>query len=182
MTTWVALLRGINVGGRHLVPMPELRALIEGLGYANVATYINSGNVLFEVERPAADLGPELAAGLADALEDRFGFAVPVVVRTAAEIVSLPLAHPLAGHAEEKLLHVAFLDAAPSSEAVAAFPGERYAPDLLTVEGREAYLAYPGGSGRSKLNLDVIERALGVTATGRNWLTVNKLRELCAER
>jgi uncharacterized protein (DUF1697 family) len=178
MPACVALLRGINVGGRHKVPMAELRSAVEGLGHASVATYINSGNVLFETDRAEADVVSELTAVLAD----RFGFAIPVVVRSAAELAALPSVHPLAAHAEVKLQLVAFLDAAPAAEAIAAFDYERFLPDRLQVLGREAYLAYPDGSGRSKLTLDVIERALDVTATGRNWLTVNKLRELCAER
>jgi uncharacterized protein (DUF1697 family) len=179
MPTCIALLRGINVGGHHRVPMADLRALFERLGHTNVATYIQSGNVLFDSDRDEVDLTTELS----DAIQQRFGFEVPVVVRTATDLAALPASHPLAHvQPEEKLQHVVFLGAAPSAESIAAFDGARYAPDQLVVEAREAFIAYPNGSARSKLTLDAVVSALGANGTARNWLTVNRLRALCDER
>lgn len=177
MSAYVALLRGINVGGHHKVPMADLRALCETLGLTDVSTYIQSGNIVFASEATEADLTRELS----EAITDRFGFEIPVVVRGAAELTTAAEAAPLAHlDVEEKLLHVAFLTASPSSEAVRAFDLTRYAPDMVVVRGRDAYVAYPNGSGRSKLTLDVIERALGGPATARNWRTVQKLNEMVA--
>jgi uncharacterized protein (DUF1697 family) len=175
MTTCVALLRGINVGGHHKVPMADLRAAFEAYGTNDVATYIQSGNVVFSSDAAEAELAP----GLSDHLSDRFGFPIPVVIRTASELGAAAVEHPIAHlGVEEKLLHVAFLAEQPDAAAVAAFDVGPYAPDQLEVRGREAYIAYPAGSGRSKLTLDVVQRALGTTGTARNWRTVQKLVEL----
>lgn len=175
MPTYIALLRGINVGGHHKLPMADLRAAFEAFGATEVATYIQSGNVVFASDASEA----ELAAALAEMLTERFGFTVPIVLRNAAEFSAAAEDHPHAHlNVEDKLLHVAFLADAPSAETIAAFDLDRYAPDQLLVHGREAYIAYPDGSGRSKLTLDVVERALGTQATARNWRTVQKLVEL----
>jgi len=178
MTTYVALLRGINVGGHHQVPMAELRAACDAIGLRDVATYIQSGNVVFTSPSSERELVSTLAAGLAD----RFGFTIPVIVRDAAALAAAAEAHPLSPlDIEEKLLHVAFMAEAPDAEAISGFDLTRYAPDDVVVRGREAYIAYPNGSGRSKLTLDVIERALGTTGTARNWRTVQKLVALATD-
>jgi uncharacterized protein (DUF1697 family) len=178
VTTYVALLRGINVGGRHRVPMAELRALFETQGLERVSTYIQSGNVLFASAEREAALLPALSA----ALEGRFGFVIPLVLREAAELERTAAAgHPLAdAQLDERMLHVAFLGAAPAPEAVAAFDAAAFLPDELAVAGREVHIAYAQGSARSKLNVDAIERAFGGPATARNWRTVSKLAELAA--
>ncbi len=175
MSTYVALLRGINVGGHHKVPMAELRAAFEGFGLEAVSTYIQTGNVAFR----SAATESELTLALPDVIRERFGFEVPVVLREAHELAEAAEAHLLADRADDsRMLHVVFLAEAPSAEAVRSFDLERYAPDDLVVRGRDAYVAYPEGSARSKLTIDVIERALGTTGTGRNWRTVQKLVEL----
>ena len=172
MTSYVALLRGINVGGRHSVPMADLRACCAALGLSDVSTYIQSGNIVFS---SAEDPG-ELTVTLAEGLEAQFGFAIPVMIRDAAQIEAVATAHPFSElQLEEKFLHVMFLGGEPDEASVAAFDVARYAPDELAVRGREAYLAYPNGSGRSKLTIDAVERALNTDATARNWRTVRKL-------
>jgi uncharacterized protein (DUF1697 family) len=176
-TTWVALLRGINVGGRNRVPMSDLRALVERLGHRQVSTYVQSGNVVFcsEAEEPA------LVAGIESALRETFGFDVAVVLRNRDELARIAQAHPFAGQEPEAAkLHVFFLGATPSAGAVGGFETDRFAPDTLVVVGREVYVHYPKGQGRSKLTIDRVERALGTLATGRNWRTVGKLVELAA--
>lgn len=179
MTTYVALLRGINVGGHHKVPMADLRAAFETYGATEVSTYIQSGNVAFKSDTPEAELVPALSK----LLSDQFGFPIPIVIRDGAELATVANAHPLAHlDVEEKLLHVVFLAEAPSAESLASFDLTPYAPDELVVVEREAYVAYPAGSGRSKLTLDVIQRGLGTTGTARNWRTVQKLLDLTTAR
>lgn len=175
MTSYVALLRGINVGGHHKVPMADLRDAMTAFGATEVSTYIQSGNVVFNSDAAEDDLRPALS----DALSERFGFPLPVVIRSAEDLATAAHAHPFADlGVEEKLLHVVFLAEPPDAGTVAAFDVSAYAPDRLEVRGRDVYVAYPAGSGRSKLTLDVIQRGLGATGTGRNWRTVQKLLEL----
>ena len=174
--THVALLRGINVGGHHKVPMAELRALFEQLGHTAVATYVQSGNVLFT--SAAAD-EPTIVRAIATALHDRFGFDIPVVVRTTDELATAAARHPYASaQPDDAKLHLFFLAAAPAPEAIGKLDPARFAPDEFTLEGRHLYAHYPNGAGRSKLTNAPIERALGTTATARNWRTVTKLLAL----
>ncbi len=167
---YVALLRGINVGGHRRVPMADLRGLCEGLGFGEVATYIQSGNVVFTSDRSGEEVGRRLEAAIAE----RFGFAVAVVVRTRAELAAVAASHPFAGRQTDPAkLHVVFFEKPPPPEAVAALKAADTSPDEVAVDGREAFVHYPNGAGRSKLNLD----ALG-EGTARNWRTVAKLLEL----
>ncbi len=182
MTRWIALLRGINVGGRNVLAMADLRAAMRELGFDNVATYIQSGNVVFDVAGAAAQDESALADRIAAAIAERDGLSVRVVLRTVAELTQAAAGHPDADSGiDSKLLHVAFLDAAPSAAAMAALDPRPYEPDGWTVVGRDVYVRYPNGSARSRLTLDVFERAFGVTATARNVNTVRKLVELAAK-
>lgn len=176
MTTWIAFLRGINVGGANKVPMAELRATVESLGHADVATYIQSGNVVFR-----ADVTDEatVAAGLADAIAERHQLQIPVVVRSAEDLERIARTHPDAdGDVEPKFLHVVFLSAEPDAGATDSLDPRRFEPDRWVLDGREIYACYPHGSGRSKLTLDVFERTLGVAATARNLNTVHRMVEM----
>lgn len=175
VTRWIALLRGINVGGHHKVPMAELRAVVESLGYDDVATYIQSGNVVFDSEAAEA----EVVASLETAIESSFGFTVPVVARTAEEFATVADLHVLATpDADPRQLMVAFLDRAPDVSFGDAVDPEDYLPDRFALVGRHVFLEYPNGSARSKLNHSLLERRLGVRATLRNWNTVGKLVSL----
>ena len=170
MTTYVALLRGINVGGHRPVPMADLRELCAALGFGSVATYVQSGNVVFTDHGSAADVQQRLEAAIAE----RFGFAADVVVRTRAELAAVASAHPFADRqADIVKLHVFFLGGEPDHERVAALDVTRFVPDELELSGREVYVHFPNGAGRSKLKFD-----LGVPATARNWRTVGALLEL----
>ena len=174
--TYVALLRGINVGGRSLVPMAELRALFTSLGLADVQTYIQSGNVVFTAGGGEEE---ELAARIEAALAEAFGIDPAVLLRTPAELEQIARQNPyLSRDADLSKLHVVFLDRAPPASAAAELDPSRSPPDELTVAGRELYLRLPNGAGRSKLTLDYFERVLGVRGTQRNWNTVLKLLEL----
>lgn len=173
---YIVLLRGINVGGHNKVPMAELRKALADRGFVDVSTYIASGNVLLE----AGDRHePEVVDEVADAVTERFGLSIPIVARSVTEWPAILAANPFPdAEAEPKFLHVSLCDRAPDAEAIAAFDAAAYLPDRLAVVGRELYLWYPNGSGRSKLTGAVLERRLGVTTTARNWSTMLKLAEL----
>lgn len=174
--THVALLRGINVGGKHRVPMAELRAVFEEIGCADVRTYIQSGNVVY---RAPKSLAPRVADAAAEALAKRYDFAVPVVTRSAAEFADIASANPfLDRDADPKALHVVFLARRPDAAAVAALDPDRSPPNEFVVRGREIYLFCPNGVARTKLTNDWFDRALATTSTSRNGRTVGKLLEM----
>lgn len=173
---YIVLLRGINVGGHNKVPMAELRAALSDSGFADVSTYIASGNVLLDAgERLETDVVDEVA----DAVTEHFDLSIPIVARSATEWPAILAANPFPdAEGEPKFLHVSLCDRAPDAKAIAAFDMETYLPDRVEVVGRELYLWYPNGSGRSKLTGSVLERNLDVTTTARNWSTMLKLGEL----
>jgi uncharacterized protein (DUF1697 family) len=175
VTTWVALLRGINVSGQRKVAMADLRAVHEGLGHAEVVTYIQSGNVVFDADADAA----RLTTSIEEAVAVAFGFSVPVVVRTSEELWSAAAANPYpdAG-ADPQRVATAFLDAAPAAERVEEFDPDVHTPDVCVLDGREVHLFCPSGFGTTKLTNTYLERHLGVAATTRNWRTIIKLVEL----
>jgi uncharacterized protein (DUF1697 family) len=168
----IALLRGVNVGGNKKVEMARLRALLERLGYTNVRTYVNSGNVVFTGPRRSEQ-------HLEKALAEEFGFDVPVVLRSRDELADVVQANPLAKIATEPAKHlVVFCDADASVELDAA----AYAPETFHVRGREVYLWAPGGIGTSELAKQLAAKSLGAKSTARNWRTVEKLLALADER
>jgi uncharacterized protein (DUF1697 family) len=169
MTVWVALLRGVNVGGKAKVAMPALRSAIESAGATEVRTYIQSGNVVFtHAARSAATLEGELEQRIHAA----FGFDVPVLLRNAPQMRAVVDANPYPG-TEGTKLHVVFLRDPPDAAALAKVHVARFAPEELTVVGRELYLHLPHGIGRAKLP-PALGKVPGV-ATARNWNTVTKL-------
>jgi uncharacterized protein (DUF1697 family) len=174
--THVALLRGINVGGRHKLPMKELVALFEEVGSEDVRTYIQSGNVVF---RSASKSVAEVTAELEWAIEARFGFEVPIVMRSVEALCDIVARNPfVAAGADPRHLHVGFLSDAPTEQAVASLDPARTNIDSFRVLGTEVHLHVPGGMGRTKLTTDWFDRRLGTTMTVRNWRTVNKLIEI----
>jgi uncharacterized protein (DUF1697 family) len=170
MTGFVALLRGINVGGRNMVKMDALKAIHESLGFKSVRTHLQSGNVVFQAK--SAD-----AARIERALEKTLGLELTVIVRTAAELREALKRNPLPQRlANPSAYVIAFLSAQPQhAEALDAYTG----PEERHLLGRELYIYYGDGMARSKLTNALIERKLGVKATARNWNTVTKLLELC---
>jgi uncharacterized protein (DUF1697 family) len=175
VTRWIALLRGVNVGGGNKIAMPALRSSCELAGFENVATYIQSGNVVFEASGEEATV----VATLRGVLREVHGLKVPVVVRSAEQMDTLADRHPgLVQGIDPKYLHIHFLDQKVKPAQAGQVDGARYAPDTFEIEGREIFVTYPNGSGRSKLTIEVFERAFGVVATGRNVNTVRALIEL----
>lgn len=179
MARYAALLRGVNVGGHRKLPMAELRALLATLGASKVATYLQSGNVVFdhgEADREA------LAALLERGIHQACGFEVPVILRTAKELARVVARNPFPEvAATPTLLHVSFSAQPLPPKALGPEDAARFAPDQFRLDGAHVYLWYPNGAGRTKLTNDVIERRTGQRATARNWNTVLALQELLAD-
>lgn len=176
LETYIALLRGINVGGNRKLPMASLVELVAEAGGRQAKTYIQSGNVIFQA--PAGE-GEHVATRLTEAIAARFGYDVPVIVRTVSELEAVASRHPFfADDANLALLHVLFLADAPGPEAIASLDPDRSPPDVFEVRGREVYVHYRGGAGTSKLTNDYVERKLNTKSTARNWRTVQTLLEM----
>ena len=177
MKTWIALLRGINVGGKNRVPMADLRAVIEALGAQDVRTLGASGNVVFELVVEGGS--PGLEASVSEGILARFGLRVPVVVRTRDELAALMASAPFAEPDQAPTAHHVFLmSRVPDPSAVEALDPDRSPPDRFSVSGREIFVHSPNGLGRSKLTVDWFERGLGVTVTQRNWRTMQSLQRM----
>jgi len=170
--THVALLRGINVGGNNPLPMKDLAQIFENAGCRQVRTYIQSGNVIFD----APEHSREIAQMVSAKVEKRFGYKIPVVIRTWEQMRGVIRDNPfLAAGADQKMLHVYFLAAAPAARAIAGLDSSRSAPDAFAVRGQEIYLHLPRGMARTKLTNAYFDAKLSTICTARNWATVLKL-------
>lgn len=175
MPRQVALLRGVNVGRARRIAMADLRGAVAGLGYGDVATLLQSGNVVFTTSDAASTARRRVAAAVAEAA----GFDVDVVVRTAAQVARVVDGNPLADVATDpKRLQVIFLGSAPAATALAGLEEAAVGDDVIRVRGRELYVWSPGGVIRSPALDEIERRRLGVVATARNWSTVLKLRAM----
>jgi uncharacterized protein (DUF1697 family) len=179
MSTMISMLRGVNVGGHHKIKMTELRALYESLGYSNVRTYIQSGNVLFETTESGDE---RLSKKIGAAIEKKFGFCPEVIVRTVDEMRSVVKRNPFAKQDfEPGKLAVFFLARDPGKAARDAVARIEAHPEVIKPVGSEIYIYFPDGQGRSKLKFNLIEKAINKVAwTARNWNTVEKLLEMSA--
>lgn len=176
MYTYVTMLRGINVSGQNKVRMEDLRALYQALGYVHVASYIQSGNVIFT---SPSDQPTELASEIERQIQREFGLQVAVVIRSKEDLARVIESNPfLPLGADLSKLHVTFLSgvAGPTLTEKIQVPGAE--ADEFRILGREIYLHCPGGYGQTKLNNTFWERRLRVPATTRNWNTVTKLLQL----
>jgi uncharacterized protein (DUF1697 family) len=195
MASHVALLRGINVGGRNKVPMADLREVVTSLGHAGVSTYIQSGNVLFST---AEDDTAKLAAALESAIEDRFGIWSSVVVLSRDELARVLAANPYPDEPNPRMVHVVFLNGSPprdlldritAAESAAAAKGSRDTVQLIRPSaGQALFLHTPDGFGTSELAQNVLKILAppkksrpGLAATARNWATATKLLSLSEE-
>lgn len=172
----VALLRGINLGSHNKLAMKDLAEIFSGAGCTEVAPYILSGNIVFSAGTGlAARIGPLVAAQI----KRRYGYDVPVILRTAAELKKAISGNPLlkAG-ALDKELHVMFLAHPPDRSRIDMLDPNRSPPGTFQVCGSEIYLRLPNGMGRSKLNHQYFEAKLGTIGTVRNWRTVTTLFDL----
>ena len=176
MTTYIGLLRGINVGGARMVAMADLRAMMTALGFSDVTTVLQSGNVLF---RGSPKAPARLESQLEAALEKRLGLTVACHVRTADEWHAIVEANPFTGEARRDPSHLLVtcfkspLDKAKVKALQAAIAG----PETLCADGRHLYMFFPDGVGNSKA-VALIDRKLAARGTARNWNTVTKLAAL----
>lgn len=180
MPSYIAMLRGINIGPHKRMKMDRLRESFEGLGFVAVKTYIHSGNVVFKTGKAsAASLCKKIEAKLAD----DFGFAVSVILRTAEEMEKIIHDNPLLKEkgVDPSKLHVAFLSEAPAAAALKKLAGLTLPPDLAGGAGNELYLYFPNGVSGSSLWKHPLDRVLAVMTTMRNWNTVNQLYALAKE-
>lgn len=175
MNTFIALLRGINVGGHNKLPMRDLVRVLESLGLKNVKTYIQSGNVVFQSEH--TDLAV-LSAEIGTAVYENHDFTPQVLLLRLAELATTVANNPFpAAEEDHKTLHFYFLESAPPKPDMAALEAVKSEREQFELIDNVFYLHAPDGIGRSKLTAKV-EKALGVAATARNWRTVSKLLEM----
>lgn len=179
-STYVCLIRGINVGGRNIVKMDRLRKAFEALDFEDVTTYVQSGNVIFKTgERTPQALSTKIEK----MIFDDFGFSVSVIVRTQDEINEALERNPFLKEKgiDVSKLHVTFLPHAPEKAAIKALAALAVPPEQLRCSGSTIYLHCPNGYGKSKLANNILEKVLAMKATTRNWNTVNMLREMSWE-
>lgn len=175
METFICLLRSVNVSGVNLIKMAELKTFWESLGFTEVKTYIQSGNIVFKSEHKG-DIG-----FLEKSIEEKFTTKnVSVILKTPEELQQIIANNPFANEPDfnPKINYVSFLQATPEKQRVEQFNTLTFGEDLFIVAGDVLYLKYAGGAGNSKLTNKVIEKHLGVQSTARNWNTTNKLAEL----
>ena len=178
MNTFIALLRGINVGGRNILPMRELVGVLEGLGLSRVKTYIQSGNVVFQSDnKDTAALSQQIKR----AIGQSHGFTPHVLILDINEFHDALTANPFPeGEHEPKTLHLYFLEAVPQHPDFETLESKKIDSEQFKLIDKVFYLHAPDGIGRSKL-AEKVEKAMGVAATARNWRTVSKLMSMSEE-
>lgn len=173
--TLISMLRGINVGGHNMIKMEALREMYGSLKFADVRSYVQSGNVVFATKEK--DL-KKIAKRIEDAIEARFACRPDVILRTAEEMRGVIARNPFQGEREPAKLHVDFLAGAPGKDAVEKIRAIKVGPEELVLDGRELYIYYPNGAGQSKRTGAMLDKALQVRGTARNWNSVRKLLEM----
>lgn len=175
-SVFIALIRGINVGGHKKLKMADVKVFCEELGLTEVRTHLQSGNVVFRTSRTDR-------AQLAKDLEAALQVDARVILRTPAELRKAIAANPMPDEAAQGPSHyiVAFLSEKPKAAAMQSLRDGYKGPEQMELQGAELYIHYDAGMGQSKLTNTLIERKLGVTATARNWNTVTKLLEIADE-
>lgn len=179
MDIYIALLRGINVTGRNKIPMLELRETCTELGWKDVQSYIQSGNLVFRASANPASLEIELE----QAIENRFGLSIPVIVRPTAVWPDIVKGNPFpeASQREPNLVMLALSKLPPKHEAAVGLQERAQNGERVLQVGDTLWVHYPGGSGRSKLSPALFDRLVGSPVTTRNWRTVLKLDELAGQ-
>jgi uncharacterized protein (DUF1697 family) len=180
MPIYIAMLRGINVGGHKRIKMEQLRRSFEALGFEQVKTYIQSGNVVFKSTKlPAVALSKKIE----EKILSEFGFPVSIIARSADEMSKMIANNPFLkerGIDQEKL-HVMFLSDAPAPAALKKLVDLSAPPDQLRYSDREIYFYLPNGVSGSVLMKSPVDRVLSVVTTTRNWRTVNSLHQMCQD-
>jgi len=176
MTRYIALLRGVNVGGRSMLKMSELKAAFEDAGFENVVTYINSGNIAFDTHTVGE---ASIANRIEKLIEDRFGKTVPTMVRKRSAIKKILASDPFAGKYEtHKQMHVLFMNGKMPEDKQTILLAEATDREMFAIDGTEIYALLLDGVADSLLGKSFIEKKLKLNVTGRNWRTVEKLAQL----
>jgi uncharacterized protein (DUF1697 family) len=179
METYISILRGINVSGHKMIKMDALRKMYEELGFKNVKTYIQSGNVVFQYKKAKPE---DLEKKIAKQIRTDFSFEVPVMVKEVNEIEDVIKNSPFVKRKEDVTkLHVTFLSGEPEAVHINKIKEGNYGVDEYILKGNAIYLFCPGGYGNTKLNNNFFENKLKVVATTRNWKTVNELVNIAKE-
>jgi len=176
---YISVLRGINVGGKRKILMADLKKLYSELGFENCISYIQSGNVIFEYQNVSNSI---LEAKLEDAILEKYGFEVPVIVRTQNEWEQSALSNPYTDSYENKCLYLTFLSEIPKIELGEAISELSFEPDRFQIIDKDVFIYCPGPYHKTKLSNQFFESKLKVKATTRNWNTVLKLLELIKQR
>lgn len=178
MTRYIAILRGINVGGNRKILMKDLKVLFEKLDFSKVETYIQSGNVVFESDQKLSNA--DLEQNIQQAIIETFGFEVPVIVRTDEEWAKSIVNNPFWKEEDADIdrLHLTFLKEVPSQELLEKIKLFQFLPDRYEIIGKDVFIFCAAGYGTSKLTNPFFESKLKVPATTRNWKTVMKLHEM----
>lgn len=176
MTAFVSLLRAINVGGRNLLKMDQLKEVHTALGLSNVLPYRQTGNVIFTSDETDSAL---LRKRIEESIKERCAADVTVIIRTAAELQEILDKHPFQQQEREpKWIAIMFLAEAPNAQAQDTLLQSYQGPEEIVISGREMYIYYPEGIGRSKLTHNLIEKKLKTQGTGRNLNTLQQLQNL----
>jgi len=177
MKTFIALLRGINVSGKNKIKMVELKQLFLDLGFSNITTYIQSGNVIFSSEEINTSKIENL---LVTEIKSKFGYSITVLILKKKELETVFKSTPFSNEEDFdfKKICVTFLDKIPTEEGIAKVKTLAAKDELLIFKNKTAYIYCPNGFGRTKLSNNNIESKLKLSATSRNWNTITKLIEL----
>jgi uncharacterized protein (DUF1697 family) len=177
MTTYIALLRAVNVGGTSKISMTDLKAMLADLGFGNPQSLLQTGNLVFQSKEPSSE---KLEAKLEKAAAERFGLTSDVVIRTASEWQQAIAANPFKKEAANDPSHLLImpLKQAPAKKAVQDLQTAIHGRETVAAVGRELFIVYPDGIGRSKLTNKLIETRLQTRGTGRNWNTALKIAAL----
>lgn len=177
MTTFISILRGINLGSRNSIKMDALKLLLAEMGFQSVQTYIQSGNCVYQsVETDSNTLNELIKNGI----QTQFGFDIPVITLTLEELQEIISKNPFLDK-DEKSLHVTFLSEVPKVDVVDRLNQLSYLPDEFAVNENAVYLHCPDGYGNTKLSNKFLETKLKVTATTRNWKTTNELLSIATK-
>lgn len=177
MCKYIALLRGINVSGHNIIKMEALKKMLEGIGFTNVVTYIQSGNVFIETDNNNAE---SVGFKIKQEIFKQFGFDVPTIVINKSELEYCLSNNPFLKEKEidVKKLYVAFLSKELPKSAINELKISQFKPDEAVIDGNRIFIKYNIGAGKTRLDQKYIEKKLNVTATMRNWNTVTKLLEM----
>ena len=181
MQTFISILRGINVSGQKKILMADLKTHFENMKFKDVKTYIQSGNIVFKWDGKLPDI--DLAQKIEMTIYKKYNFQVPVIIRGKEELGKIILSNPFLKekNIDVKKLYVTFLSQIPTKESFESMKEISYSPDQFIISGKEIYLHIPESYGETKLSNNFFEKKLKISATTRNWNTVNKLFEMASQ-